>query len=69
MSRSMLNLLLSAYTTTRPSRAVIDKQARVGWVGYTQPIPALEHDPEKLQTFRIRSCNQTNTCSEIAIST
>ena len=46
MSRSMLNLLLSAYTTTRPSRAVIDKQARVGWVGYTQPIPALEHDPE-----------------------
>src|SRR5712692_1865463 len=26
-----------------------------------------EHDPEKLQTFRIRSCDRTNTESEIAI--
>src|SRR5713101_94874 len=26
----------------------------------------LEHDPEKLQTFRIRSCDRTNTWSEIA---
>ena len=28
---------------------------------------ALKHDPEKLQTFRIRSCDRTNTRSEIAI--
>jgi len=28
---------------------------------------ALEHDPEKLQTFRIRSCDRTNIWSEIAI--
>ena len=27
----------------------------------------LKHDPEKLQTFRIRSCDRTNTWSEIAI--
>jgi hypothetical protein len=28
---------------------------------------APEHDPEKLQTFRIRSCDQTNAESENAI--
>jgi hypothetical protein len=27
----------------------------------------LKHDPEKLQTFRTRSCDRTNTWSEIAI--
>src|ERR1700704_5898935 len=27
----------------------------------------LKHDPEKLQTFRIRSCVRTNAWSEIAI--
>ena len=31
------------------------------------PVQRAKHDPEKLQTFRIRSCDRTNTRSEIAI--
>src|SRR5712691_11605489 len=42
MSCSMLNLLLSAYTTTRPNSAVINKQARVGWVWLHSTHPTLE---------------------------
>jgi mono/diheme cytochrome c family protein len=47
-----------------PDPATVTLQS--GW--WTLAIRrALKHNPEKLQTFRIRSCDRTNTWSEIAI--
>ena len=55
-----------------PGRAAADRRtfsrARSPWPrSRALRLPALEHDPEKLQTFRIRLCVKTTTKSEIAI--